>query len=254
MLARAAGAAGLLLALAGCWSAPLGPTSGSPVAPINANVTIKAIAQRYIDGDKFKRISEYFDGVENKGGQIIERSQPGDRTGYYFIVDLDWHPGVTLPKGTKAELQYIRSDTPSAQTANFTFSSDTGTWPEILLGLTGSDWPRADFGIVAYKLTFRTADGTVLADHESFLWALPRSIGTVPDNAADAAPTSETTAPKETTGIVTAPSAAASTATTPAVETPPAATTPPATKPSPASSAAAPSSPARPASVRGQAR
>ncbi len=206
MLARTAGAAGLLLALGGCWSAPKGPTSAGTAPPVAGPVSFNAVAQRYIDGEKFKRISEYFDGVENKGGRIIERSKSDSRSGYYFIVDLDWHPGTVLPKGTRAELQYIRSDTPAPITQQFVFSDATGTWPEFLLGLTGSDWPRPDLSIVAYKITLFDADGKELAEHQSFLWSLPPTVGAAA-KVADAGPPASATAE-------------ASPATTPAATTP----------------------------------
>jgi hypothetical protein len=204
MLARTAGAAGLLLALGGCWSAPKGPTSAGTVAPVAGPVSVDAIAQRYIDGEKFKRISEYFDGVENKGGRIIERSKPDSRSGYYFIVDLNWHPGTVLPKGTRAVLEYIRSDTPTPTTQEYVFSEATGTWPEILLGLTGSDWPRPDLSIVAYRLTLFDPDGKKLTEHQSFLWSLPPTVGE-PAKAAEAKPTPASTESNVTPTATTTP-------------------------------------------------
>jgi hypothetical protein len=56
----------------------------------------------------------------------------------------------------------------------YTLSTATGTWPEIFLGLTGADWPNKDLSIVAYKITLKNADGAVLAEHASYLWALPK--------------------------------------------------------------------------------
>jgi hypothetical protein len=173
--APAALAAGFMLALAGCLSAPKSST-GATATVATSTVAIDHIAQRYLAEENFKRISEYFTGRENKSGRVIERTDPKQRTGYYFIVDLAWHPGVVLPAGTRAELQYIRSDNPAPRTAEFTFSSATGTWPEIYLGLTGADWPQDEFTITAYKLTLEDAQGRVLAERQSFLWALPDAV------------------------------------------------------------------------------
>jgi hypothetical protein len=128
-------------------------------------VAINHVDAQYMEAANFRRISEYFTGVENKSGRVIERTDPKERAGYYFIINLAWHPGTVLPAGTQAEIGYIRSDTPTPRTAKFVFSSATGTWPEICLGLT----------LVAYKLTLEDAAGKVLASRQSFLWNLPDS-------------------------------------------------------------------------------
>ena len=103
-------------------------------------------------------------------------------------MDLDWNPGTVLPKGTLVRLDYIRTDSPTPRHANYAFSESTGTWPEFLLGLTGSDWPRADLGIVAYQLTLYDPQGSVLDKRQSFLWALPPSVGRVDPAGLSAAP------------------------------------------------------------------
>jgi hypothetical protein len=164
-------AAGLAL-LGGCSTPPASATSG--VTDVSSpGVVIDHVDHHYMDAANFQRISEYFTGVENKTGRIIERTDPKERAGYYFIVNLAWHPGTVLPAGTQAELDYIRSDSPATRHAKFVFSSATGTWPEICLGLTGADWPVKTSTIVAYKLALEDATGKVLASRQSFLWSLP---------------------------------------------------------------------------------
>jgi hypothetical protein len=188
VFAQAGFLAGLAAMLGGCLSAPQGPTTEHTVSATGGNVSIDSVAQRYIDAGRFKRISEYFDDQENKGGHVVERTQPNDRTGYYFIVDLDWHPGVIMPAGTKVVLDYIRGDNPTPRQAVFTFPKAASTWSEIFVGLTGSDWPSATMELVAYKLTIETADGTVLAQHKSFLWDLPdlkKSTDSAPKTAVN---------------------------------------------------------------------
>jgi hypothetical protein len=173
VFAQAGLLAGLVAMLGGCLSAPKGPTSEGAVPPAHGNVTIAHVAQRYIEETNFKRISEYFDNQDNHGDRVIERTDPKVRTGYYFIVDLAWHPGVVVPAGTKVVLDYVRGDNTTPRQANFVIEAATGTWPEIFLGLTGADWPRPDLEIVAYKLTIESADGQVLAERHSFLWDMP---------------------------------------------------------------------------------
>ena len=173
-------AAGLGL-LAGCSTPPASATSGSTEVS-SPGVVIQHVDHHYMEAANFRRISEYFTGVENKSDRVIERTDPRERAGYYFIISLAWHPGIVLPAGTQAELDYIRSDNPAPRHAKLVFSSATGTWPEICLGLTGADWPDKLSTIVAYKLTLEDAAGKVLASRQSFLWSLP-------DNAAPAAAT-----------------------------------------------------------------
>jgi hypothetical protein len=180
---------------------------------VGGKVRIAYVTSRYIEAEKFMRISEYFTGVESKSGRIIERTDPTQRTGYYFIVDLSWHPGVVLPKGTKVELDYVRNDIAAPQHAEFTFPAAAGTWPEIFLGLTGAAWPRDDLSIVAYQITLEDPDGTTLAEQESFLWGLP-PLKTEPDDkvaAATGAPTasSATTAAPATSTASPTPAGAA---------------------------------------------
>jgi len=171
-------ATGLTL-LGGCSTPPASATSG-PTDVSSPGVEIKHIDHHYMAAANFRRISEYFTGVENKSGRVVERTDQKDRAGYYFIVSLAWHPGTTLPVGTQAELDYIRSDFPAVRHAKFVFSTATGTLPEICVGVTGSDWPDREATIIAYKLTLQDAMGKVLAARQSFLWGLPDKAEPMP--------------------------------------------------------------------------
>ena len=177
-------AAGLTL-LGGCSTPPTSATSG-PTGVSSPGVEIDHVDHHYMAAANFQRISEYFTGVENKSDRVIERTDPKQRAGYYFIVNLAWHPGMVLPAGTQAELDYISGDIPAPRHAKFIFSTATGTWPEICLGLTGADWTDKSAQIVAYKLTLEDAAGKVLAARQSFLWALPEKTDTATTTAAAA--------------------------------------------------------------------
>jgi len=168
--------------LAGCTTPPASATSGPPGVS-TPGVSIAHVDHKYMEEADFHRVSEYFTDVENTSGRIIARTDPAQRSGYYFIVSLDWHPSTTLPAGTRAELDYIREDNTEAKHAQFTFAQDAGTWHEILLGLTGADWPEKNAKLVAWKVTLKDAQGGVLASHQSFLWGLPSNAV-----AADATP------------------------------------------------------------------
>jgi len=164
-------AAGLSL-LAGCSSPPKSATSAPPGISTDG-VAIAHVDQRDIDDLEFRRISEYFTGQENTSGRIIERTDPQQRAGHYFILSLEFHPRTTLPKGTQADLDYIRKNHAETVHQHFVFSADTGTWNEILLGLTGAAWPEKDESIVAWKITLKDATGKLLADRQSFMWGIP---------------------------------------------------------------------------------
>jgi hypothetical protein len=119
--------------------------------------------------DSFIRLSEYFNGRENTGGQTILRSQSAERSGYYFLIRTKSDSVVT---GAKIELQVLLPGVEKAQT--FTFSAEVPAGQHVTLaGLTGRDWPGETVRPTAWHLTMRAADGTVLATEQSFLWALP---------------------------------------------------------------------------------
>jgi hypothetical protein len=167
-----AGLAAVLAALAGCSSPPPSATSG-PAGVSTDGVVIAHVDQKFMEEAAFKRISEYFTGRENTSGRVIERTDPQQRAGYYFILSLEWHPHTTLPAGTQADLDYLRKNDPQPHHAHFVFSAAGGTFNEILLGLTGAEWTDRNLTMVAWKVTLRDATGAVLADRQSFLWGLP---------------------------------------------------------------------------------
>jgi hypothetical protein len=126
---------------------------------------------RWRSADSFKRISEYFDGVENTSGQIIRRTHPEIRAGYYFLARVK-HPAKSLA-GAKFLLQIITPFAPEPKAYTFPVDAEPGEHV-FELGLTGGDWTGGN-GVhpVAWKLELRAADGRTLASAQSFLWAKP---------------------------------------------------------------------------------
>jgi hypothetical protein len=148
----------LLLCLA--FAAPLAAVDG---------VRIVRLQPGWRDADSFKRISEYFDGKENTGGQVVLRSRPDTRAGYYFFVRIA-NPGA--PTTVKIALAVIVPGSPSVK--SFGFATDLATGDtQLNLGLTGADWPDPKANPVAWKLEICAADGHALAAEQSFLWAAP---------------------------------------------------------------------------------
>jgi hypothetical protein len=135
-----------------------------------ADVEFVRVWPGWEDADSFRRISEYFTNVENTSGMIVLRSQPDDRSGYYFLVRVK-HPQVAL-SGARFVLQYIAPNTQEPQ--DKTFKIDVPQGEQVFdLGLTGKDWPAAHGHLIAWKLDLLSADGITLATAQSFLWSKP---------------------------------------------------------------------------------
>ena len=135
-------------------------------APLN----VVRVWPAYRSADSFERLGAYFNGGEDPAGETIRRSQPSAREGYYFLVRLN-NPGAGLP-GATFELQVITPASPEPRT--YVFKADVPAGSRAFnLGLTGTDWPGAKMGAVAWLLTVRAPDGSELARQQSFLWAAP---------------------------------------------------------------------------------
>ena len=134
----------------------LGRHLSSPFSPAGARLT------------PFKRISEYFSGKENTGGQLILRTHPEQRGGYYFQLRINTPTTVDA----RLVLQVITPDTATPRVFNFT-TSLTSPKTMLNLGLTGADWPDLKANPVAWKLEVFTADGKLLATETSYLWETP---------------------------------------------------------------------------------
>jgi hypothetical protein len=134
-----------------------------------AEVSIVRAFTGWRDAASFKRISEYFDGRENTGGETMLRTHADQRAGYYFLVRTA-NAGAPLPVTARIEIILPSA----AKTKVFTFSADLKTGSTVLnLGLTGADWPDAKANPVAWKLELLAADGRVLATEKSYLWEKP---------------------------------------------------------------------------------
>jgi len=117
----------------------------------------------------FVRISEYFGGEENTGRQTMLRTQPENRTGYYFLTRTR-NPGPAK-EGVKFVLDIITPDSPLTKT--YTFSTILPSGGHVFnLGLTGKDWAGENVKPVAWRLRLLDADEHELTFGESFLWRM----------------------------------------------------------------------------------
>lgn len=144
---------------------PLHARKGAP-----PEVEFVRVWPQWHQADEFKRISEYFTGRENPGKREVRRSQPINRTGYYFIVRVR-HRHTSL-MGARFVLRVIAPDSPD--TRKFTFPADVRPGEHLFeLGLTGSDWLGEKVHPVAWRLDLLAPDGHALAWHQSFMWEMP---------------------------------------------------------------------------------
>jgi hypothetical protein len=135
-----------------------------------ADVEFVRVWPSWRDAESFERIGEYFGRPENTGRELVLRTQPDERAGYYFLVRVK---NPTPTSGAKFALSVIRPDTPNPKEYSFpvTLAAKESVFQ---LGLTGADWPQGKkANPVAWKIALIGGDGRVLAEHKSFLWEKP---------------------------------------------------------------------------------
>jgi hypothetical protein len=139
----------------------------------NLEQHIDFVRPRFIPEGQFKRISEYFTGVENTGGKTILRTQDDQRAGMYFILSLDWLKNRHILLGSQIRIDYVRSDNVEPQQVLFLLPDSKSTFKEVYLGITGKDWASPDVTLAAWKVTVLDPLGREVAAEQSFLWDLP---------------------------------------------------------------------------------
>ncbi len=147
----------------------LAPAAALRAAQPPAALKLVRIWPEWRTAESFARISEFFSGKENPGDQTILRTQPAERAGFYFLVRTESKAAVP---GARVELQVLL---PGVETPKvFTLPAPIPAGGHVTLaGLTGADWPDAKIRPIAWHLAVLAADGTVLAEEKSFLWAGP---------------------------------------------------------------------------------
>lgn len=134
-----------------------------------SDVKIVRVFTGWRDAASFKRISEYFTGRENTGGEVVIRSQPAQRGGYYFLVRT---ANSGPPFVGTFRFVVVMPDAPDART--FTFQADVPTGQTVYnFGLTGGDWPNPETSASAWKVELHNATGATLASEQSYLWEKP---------------------------------------------------------------------------------
>src|SRR5947209_3239338 len=141
-------------------------------APVFSAEEIKVVRvwPGWKDAEYFGRISEYFTNKENESGQIVLRSQPVERSGFYFLTRIENQSAAV--DHVKINLDVISPGSPLAKT--YTFDSALSKGQTIYqIGLTGSDWPNRKAHPQAWRLVILGSDGSPLLEKKSFLWEVP---------------------------------------------------------------------------------
>lgn len=134
-----------------------------------ADVQIVRVFTGWRDAASFKRISEYFTGRENTGGEIVLRTHPGRRDGYYFLVRTN---NTGAAREAAFCLEFVTPDSTKPRHSEFFIHLPAGSCVHQI-GLTGPDWPDKSVAAVAWKLEVRDLSGAVLAETKSYLWEKP---------------------------------------------------------------------------------
>lgn len=140
------------------------------VSATAAELRIVRVFTDWRDAASFKRISEYFDGKENTHGEVVLRTHPAQRGGYYFLVRL-----ANAGAAREVQLRLLVVTPDSAAPREFIFPAALPGARETVfnLGLTGTDWSDRKINAVAWKLDVLGGDGAVLATEKSYLWEKP---------------------------------------------------------------------------------
>jgi hypothetical protein len=135
-----------------------------------ADLQLVRVWLQWHDGDSFQSLYEDHTGHELTGGWIVLRSQPGERSGLYFLTRIK-NPGARVP-GAIFVLKVVVPE--SIEVRVFRFPADIPAGKKLFeIGLTGKDWPGVRIQPVAWELELQSADGGVLARKASFLWEKP---------------------------------------------------------------------------------
>lgn len=159
----------LLVAALGAFASRSPAVLGSANQVNESEVRIVRTYFGWREAASFKRISEYFNGKENTGDEIVLRTHPDQRGGYYFLVRL---ANGGAPVAARIVLHVVTPDTATPRV--FTFNAALpGRVSVFDLGVTGDDWPGPKINAVAWRLDLIDETGRTLATEKSYLWDKP---------------------------------------------------------------------------------
>ncbi len=119
--------------------------------------------------ESFTRISEYFTGEENTGGQTVLRTDPAERTGFYWLIRTSASAPIA---NARVEISTVGTDFNAPSVSEWLVDLPAGS-RVTLAGLTGTPWQQPRAQPVAWRLRLLSSDGRELAREQSFLWTEP---------------------------------------------------------------------------------
>jgi hypothetical protein len=127
-------------------------------------------SKSFFSEQDFKRIPEFFTGLEFSGSKVYCRTNLGDREGFYFVVKVRGN----IPKLTKGShwlVNWVTSIDPAVQQVKIPVSDKNFSGKEVFIGLTGSDWLDSSVKPLAWSLCLVDANEQKIAQAQSFLWS-----------------------------------------------------------------------------------
>lgn len=130
---------------------------------------ISYVLPRFLNDAQTRSIYEVFTGDEINYGKLTMRTDPEKRAGMYFFVMFGYEPD-DIALACTFELSVDSTADSKTRTYKFTVPETHSVTREVVLGLTGADWPNPKAKVNAWKLVLKSPSGKVLAQKQSWLW------------------------------------------------------------------------------------
>ena len=130
---------------------------------------ISYVLPRFLNDAQTRSIYEVFTGDEINYGKLTMRTNPEKRAGMYFFVMFGYEPD-DIALACTFELSVDSTADSRTRTYKFTVPETHSVTREVVLGLTGADWPNPKAKVNAWKLVLKSPSGKVLAQKQSWLW------------------------------------------------------------------------------------
>lgn len=151
-------------------NAPAGKSDGGTIGvDFKGEPKISYVLPRFLNDAQTRSIYEVFTGEEINYGKLTLRTNPEKRAGMYFFVMFGYEPD-DIALACTFELSVDSTADSKTRTYKFTVPETHSVTREVVLGLTGADWPNPKAKVNAWKLVLKSPSGKVLAQKQSWLW------------------------------------------------------------------------------------
>lgn len=151
-------------------NASVGESNGGTIGvDFKGEPKISYVLPRFLNDAQTRSIYEVFTGDEINYGKLTMRTNPEKRAGMYFFVMFGYEPD-DIALACTFELSVDSTADSKTRTYKFTVPETHSVTREVVLGLTGADWPNPKAKVNAWKLVLKSPSGKVLAQKQSWLW------------------------------------------------------------------------------------